>query len=231
MIKRLSGYDRAIKSLYDELVQMGGAVDEMLSQAMQSLLAQDVRLANAVIDHDDRIDDWDYELERQALELILLQQPRDVDLRILASVMRITKDLERIADYAVNIAETAIRLSSHNACFKQSADINRMNEMAKSMLKKSIQACVERNTSLAQEVGEEDQMLDDFFTKVYDELINCMKEEPMYVEQASSLTMVARFLERIGDHAVNVAEMVIYMVTGERRPFAEKGAHLPVMNS
>ena len=222
VINRLSGYDRAVKGLYEELVQMGRAVDEMLSMAMQSLMEHNASLAREVIDRDNQIDDWDYGLEQKALELIMLQQPRDVDLRILASIMRITKDLERIADYAVNVAEMAIRLTNHYPHFKPLGDIQRMHEMAKSMLKKSILACVERNTSIAREVGEEDQKLDNLFYELYDELINFMKKDSEYIDWAVGLSMVARFLERVGDHAVNIAEMVIYMMTGERRPFVNK---------
>ncbi|MBO8169550.1 MAG: phosphate signaling complex protein PhoU [Thermoanaerobacteraceae bacterium] len=219
MIKHVNAYDRAIRSLQQDIMEMGIKVNEALSMAMDGLKNQNECRCQQVIEMDDVIDDMDYDIEEKALELISLQQPMADDLRVLASALRIIKELERIGDYAVNIAEISIKLKEKGEYFKPLVDIPKMAELAQAMVTKSLEAFTEKNTARAREVNTDDEEVDSLFEALYDELIDFMKQDSSFVDQASYLSLVARYLERIGDHAVNIAEMTIYMVTGERRPF------------
>jgi len=212
-----NAYDRAILGLQKDLAEMGSKVKENLELAVEALIFQDVNKAAQVIANDDVIDDLDYEIEYEALEIISLQQPLSEDLRILAGVLRIGKDLERISDYAVNIAEVCQSLAGGGDYFKPLVDIPRMCQMAMEMLVKGLSALNSRDLELAREVILADDAIDDLYASLYQELVGYMKKEKDYVEQASHLAFVARYLERVGDHTVNIAEMTIYMVTGQRR--------------
>ncbi|GFN22476.1 MAG: phosphate signaling complex protein PhoU [Thermoanaerobacteraceae bacterium] len=218
MEKPLSAYDRAILQLEQDIMRMGEHVRSSVAQAMEALVKQDVALARQVIEGDVLTDDWNYSVEEKALELISLQQPLDRDLRALATVMRVGRELERVGDYAENIAETAIRLADKGPYFKPLVDIPRMAELAQAMLHRSLEAFVARSTSTAREVIPADDEVDRLFESLYEELIEYMKKGPQFVDQASYLSLVARYLERIADHAVNIAEMVIFRETGIRRP-------------
>ncbi|MGI9950934.1 phosphate signaling complex protein PhoU [Moorellaceae bacterium AZ2] len=218
MQKPLSAYDRAILQLEQDIMRMGEHVRASVAKALEALVKQDVVLARQVIEGDVLTDDWNYSVEEKALELISLQQPLDRDLRALATVMRVGRELERVGDYAVNIAETAIRLADKGPYFKPLVDIPRMGELAQAMLHKSLKAFVARSTSTAREVIPADDEVDRLFESLYEELIQYMKRGAQFVDQASYLSLVARYLERIADHAVNIAEMVIFRETGIRRP-------------
>ncbi len=219
MIKRMNAYDRAIQSLQQDILSMGDKVNRILELAMEGLKNQDQCKCQQVMDMDNEIDDMDYEIEEKALELISLQQPMADDLRTLASVLRIIKELERIGDFAVNIAQVSLRLKEKGQYFKPLVDIPRMAELAQAMVTKSLEAFTERDADKALEIDRDDDQVDKLFEYLYDELIEFMKKDSSLIGQASYLSLVARYLERIGDHAVNIAEMTIYMTTGERRPF------------
>ncbi len=218
----INAYDRALLDLQKNLLQMGDYVAGQLDQALAALKTQDVKMARQVIAGDDAIDDLDHNIEMSALDLFSLQQPSGEDLRTLATVMRVSRELERISDYAVNIAEAAERLAELGPYFKPLVDIPRMSDLARAMLRRSLQALVDRNLDLAREVVEADDAVDRLFEALYDELVGYMKRGPEYVDQASYLALVARYLERIADHAVNVAEMVVYRETGQRRAFKHR---------
>ncbi|HBT47240.1 MAG TPA: phosphate transport system regulatory protein PhoU [Peptococcaceae bacterium] len=218
MEKPLSAYDRAILQLEQDIMRMGEHVCSSVAQALEALVKQDVALARQVIEGDALTDDWNYSVEEKALELISLQQPLDRDLRALATVMRVGRELERVGDYAENIAETALRLADKGPYFKPLVDIPRMAELAQAMLHRSLEAFVARSILKAREVIPADDEVDRLFESLYEELIEYMKKGPQFVDQASYLALVARYLERIADHAVNIAEMVIFRETGIRRP-------------
>jgi phosphate transport system protein len=219
MTRILNSYDKAIINLKSELVSMGKKVESLLKGAMEALIEQNITKAQAIMSLEEEVDDADYEIELAALEIISLQQPNDEDLRSLATVMRIAKDLERVGDQAVNIAEIAINLATKGAYFKELVDIPKMSRLAIAMLEKSLTAYMNKDVEMAYEVNEADDEVDNLYDALYWELIDYMKQDAKYVEQANYLILVARFLERVADHAVNVAEMTIYEANGERRPF------------
>lgn len=218
MSRPLSAYDRALLELERDILRMGDHVEASVAKALEALKQQDVVLARQVIEDDTLTDDWNYDIEERALELISLQQPLDKDLRILATVMRVGRELERIGDYAVNIAEVALRLTGQGPYFKPLVDIPRMSQLAQGMLRKSLEAFVTRKIETAKEVIVSDDEVDRLFENLYEELVAYMKKGAQYVDQASYLALVARYLERVADHAVNIAEMVIFRETGVRRP-------------
>ncbi|WP_258359635.1 phosphate signaling complex protein PhoU [Moorella sulfitireducens (nom. illeg.)] len=219
MGRPINAYDRALVQLQQKILQMGDYVAGQVDKALAALRDQDCNLARQVIVDDDVVDNMDYEIEMAALDLISLQQPADEDLRTLTTVMRVGKELERVGDYAVNIAEVAERLARLGPYFKPLVDIPRMSDLARAMLKDSLQTLVNRDLEAAREIVRADDAVDCLFEELYEELLGFMKQGPEYVDQASYLALVARYLERIADHAVNVAEMVVYRETGQRRAF------------
>ncbi len=219
MARRLNAYDRAILEFGERLLLLGGHVGDRLAKAMRSLTDQDGDLAKNVIESDDEIDFLDEKLEMEALELISLQQPTDIDLRYLIAITRISRDLERIADYACDLAEVALVLKDKGPYFKPLVDVPRMGRMALEMLAVSLKAHAERDLGTARRMHDEDRAIDELFQGLLAELTEYMKKGPDYVDQASNLLLAARYLERVGDHAVNIAEMTIFAVTGERHPF------------
>ncbi|MGE5582526.1 MAG: phosphate signaling complex protein PhoU [Bacillota bacterium] len=222
MVKHLNAYDRALLAIGQKLQAMSELVGRRLNLAMRSISEQDDEQAKFVIDGDEEIDAMEEALEMESLELISLQQPIDRDLRFLAAAMRIGRDLERIADYASDIAELTLALKHKSPYFKPLIDLPRMAGLVQAMLSKSIKAYIEKDPAIAREMDNDDDQVDQLFLLLLEELTGYMKKGPEYVDQASSLLLVARYLERIGDHVVNIAEMVIFTETGERHPFKEK---------
>ncbi|HHP51134.1 MAG TPA: phosphate signaling complex protein PhoU [Moorella mulderi] len=222
MARILNAYEQALLELERQLLKMGDFVGNQVDLALRALKSQDPSLAQEVIKRDDVVDNWDYDLETAILDLISLQQPSREDLKTLATLLRVSKELERIGDYAVNIAEVAINLSRLGPYFKPPVDIPKMAQMAQAMLKKSLEALVNRDQEAAQEVFYADEAVDNLYKNLHQELIQYMKRGPEYVDQAYYLMLVARYLERIADRAVNIAEMVIFRETGERRAFKSR---------
>jgi phosphate transport system protein len=221
-MKHLNAYDRALIEISKRLAIMSESVSMHLDEAMNSLVDQDVETAKALIEGDEVIDGLEESLEMESLELISLQQPMDRDLRFLAAAMRIGRELERINDYACDIAKLTLGLQPKTPFFKPLVDIPRMAELVQTMMQKSLKAYTEKNLTLAQQMDHDDDLIDQLFESLLTELTAYMKKGPEYVDQASSLLLAARYLERIGDHIVNIAEMVIFTETGERHPFKSK---------
>lgn len=221
-MKRLNAYDRALIDIGKRLLSMSELVDNFLGEAMSSFVNQDAEKAKAVIEGDEVIDTLEESLEMDSLELISLQQPMDRDLRFLAAAMRIGRELERINDYACDIAELTLDLQPKLPFFKPLVDLPRMAELVQVMMRKSLKAYTEKNIALAREMDSDDDQVDHLFAVLMEELTAYMKKGPEYVDQASSLLLAVRYLERIGDHIVNIAEMVIFIDIGERHPFKGK---------
>ncbi len=214
MLRSRQAFDEQLTQLHQRLLQMGSFVEAMLEKSMRSLTQQDVNLAREVISADDVADEMDLEIEKHCMRLLALQQPMSKDLRLIGTVMKVIADVERIGDYSVDIARTAIKLAGREY-FKPLVDIPRMAEMVRAMLRRALEALVGNDLEIVAEVIERDDEVDKMWYSLLDEIEVIMQERPETVPQAVSLLLVARYLERVADHTVNVAERVAYMVTGE----------------
>ncbi|OLZ09213.1 phosphate signaling complex protein PhoU [Sulfobacillus thermosulfidooxidans] len=214
----VSSYDRSLEDIIRRVNHLADDVYQMLGQALNSLYQQDKEAAQRVLDHDDYVDDETNAIEEDSLQLISLQQPRQKDLRILAASLRIVRDLERIADYSCDIAEVT-EILAHSPYFKPLIDIPRLGTMTLNMLKLAAQAVNNHDIALAHDVYHQDDAVDALYIHLHDELMEAMRQHRDVVEQASYLSLVARYLERIADHAVNIAEMTVFVENGDRRPF------------
>ena len=209
------GFDQELESVRQELVHMGQIVQDSIKNAVDALARRDKALAQQVMDGDDLIDSMQVEIENRCISLIARQQPVATDLRILGTGLKITTDLERIGDHAFDIAKIVL-LIGDEPLIKPLVDIPRMAVMAQSMLEDSLQAYLKLDIQLAEKVCRDDDLVDQLYHQVFRELLTYMLEDPKKINQATQLIFVARYLERIADHSTNVAEWVIYLVTGER---------------
>lgn len=210
-----TSFHQDLESLQQNLLRMGSLVETAIHNAVESLRVQDLALAEQVLREDDAIDRLDSELETECMRLFALQQPLARDLRIIGTVLKTITDLERMGDEAANIAELTLRIGDQ-PLIKPLIDIPRMAESVKSMVRKSLDAFVRRDVQLAVEVRKSDSAVDAMYAALNDELIEMtMRFQSMReANQAFMLLMAARHLERIADHATNLAERVVYMVTG-----------------
>lgn len=205
-------FEEELEQLKTRLLEMGGLAEDRLGQAMQALVANDQRRVDEVIAGDGPINALHIELDDRCFKLLALHQPMAVDLRAIVAAVKINTDLERVGDLAVNIAEAVRRYLRHPPV-KELIDIPRMASIAQGMLRDALDAFVRRDTALAQAVLEADDALDSLKTQVFRELLTYMLQDPRTIEPALDLILVSRHLERIGDHATNVAEDVIFMVS------------------
>ncbi len=208
-------YEKELETLRQEILRMGGLVSQSIEDAVQSLAKQDEQLAKKVIAGDDAIDQMEVDIEDRCMVLIARQQPMARDLRIIGTGLKITTDLERMGDHAFDIAKVTVRLANQ-PLIKPLVDIPRMARMAQKMLTDSLEAYMKMDIALAEQVCLADNEVDDLYQQVFRELLTYMMEDPRTIGQATQLIFVGRYLERIADHATNIAEWVIYLVTGQR---------------
>ena len=206
-------FDRQLCQLNDELIEMGELIEKAIEDTIKALVSQDVELANAVINMDDEIDAKEKEIENLCLKLLLQQQPVAKDLRLISSALKMITDMERIGDHATDISEITIELSSQKY-IKNLEHIQQMSKETMVMLVQSIEAFVNKDIDKARNVIEQDDIVDNLFITVKRELIGMIHENVDAGEQATDLLMVAKYLERIGDHATNISEWVIFSITG-----------------
>jgi phosphate transport system protein len=209
------GFDQELEALRRDLLQMGDVVQQAINHAVEALAKQDVELAKKVIEGDDEIDRLQIEIEDRCMSLIARQQPVARDLRILGTALKITTDLERIGDHAAGIAKIAKKIG-HKPLIKPLVDIPRMALITQHMLKDTLQSYLHLDIHLAEQVCRDDKMVDKLYRQVFRELLTFMMEDAKKINQGTQLIFVARYLERIADHSTNVAEWVIYLVTGQR---------------
>ncbi len=209
-------FNEKMSRLQDRLQHMGGLVEEAIGCSIEALKKQDMDLARAIIDGDDRIDDLEQEIEEKCLEVIATQQPMAKDLRRVATLFKMINDLERMADYATSIAKITLRIADQ-PLIKPLVDIPRMAYLTQKMVKQSLDAYVREDVELAAAVGADDDEVDKLFGQIFRELLTIMMENPKTITQATHLLFVGRWLERISDHATNIAEEVIFLSTGEKR--------------
>lgn len=204
-----------LQELQKEVVRMATMASQAIEAAVRALKDRDLDLAQQVVAGDDAIDALELEIERRCLELIALQQPVAGDLRQISAVFRLITDIERMADHAQAIAKVALRIG-HEPLVKPLVDIPRMAAIATAMVHDALTAYVRRDEALARQMIERDHELDHLFKQVFDELLQLMIRNAGTIEQATQLLFVASHLERVGDHATNIGEWVIYILTGVR---------------
>ncbi|MCS3924087.1 phosphate signaling complex protein PhoU [Methanosalsum natronophilum] len=210
-------YENELLKLKKKIVEMGDMSNEVIQNGMRSFIDLDYELAKSTVAMDDVIDNKEMEVETSVLRLIALQQPMAGDLRLITSCLKISLDLERMSDLAVNIALLSERIDEEH--IKPLIDTEKMGNIAYSMLKDSIIAFETSDIELAKQTAKKDEEIDKLFYSVWMELIEMMSsvcKDNSLITNASNLLFVIRYLERIGDHACNICESVVYMVTGER---------------
>lgn len=207
-------FDEQLRELSQELLKMGGLVEESISRSVKALVDRDQALAEEIIRCDDRINMMEIEIEENCLKLLALHQPAGSDLRFITMVMKIVNDLERIGDQAVNICERTLELLKAPV-LKPLIDIPRMAVLSQKMVKDSLDAFVSRDSKQARSVCERDDQVDSLKDQILRELLTYMMEDSSAISRAVDLILIARHLERIADHATNIAEDVIYMVEGK----------------
>jgi phosphate transport system protein len=200
--------------LKQTLLAMGALVEDQIRRVMHALLERNDALAREVIERDQRVNAYDLEIDEKCVELLALHQPTAIDLRVIMTAIKIVTDLERIGDQAVNIAQRALELHREPQ-LKPYVDLPRMADKAQRMVKESLDAFVNRDTELARRVCAADAEVDALKEQIFRELLTFMMQDPKTIPRAMRLILVSRFMERIADHATNIAEMVIYMVEGK----------------
>lgn len=206
-------FDEELTQLKDKLFKMGLLVEEAIRKSIDSLLKRDSKLAEEVIEEDQKINILEIEIDEFGHELIALRQPTAIDLRFITMVLKINSNLERIGDQAVNIAEKAIVLN-REVPLRPNMNISKMAELAISMVKDSLDAFIARDAQKAKAICERDDELDTLNDQIYNQLQEELKKQQIEVSQAVSLIMVSHNLERIGDLGTNIAEDVIYLAKG-----------------
>jgi phosphate transport system protein len=204
-------FHEELEALKQTLLAMGGLVEDQIRRVMAALLERDSVAAQEVIDRDARVNAYDVEVDEKCVELLALHQPAAGDLRFITTAMKIVTDLERIGDQAVNIAQRSLELNAEPQ-LKPYIDLPRMAEQAQRMVKESLDAFVARDTALARQVCAEDAAVEALKEQIFRELLTFMMADPRTIPRAIRLILISRFLERVADHATNIAEMVIYMV-------------------
>ncbi|MGH9730543.1 MAG: phosphate signaling complex protein PhoU [Candidatus Acidiferrales bacterium] len=206
-------FEHDLEELKERLLWMAGLAERAVHQAVQAVFQKDEALATRVLDEEKAINEMQIEIDDRVMQLVALQQPMAVDLRFILSASRINNDLERIGDQAVNIAQSALRILRHPQV-KPYVDLPRMSELAEGMVRDSLNALVNRDADLAKSVLIRDDEVDHLRDQIFRELLTYMMENSAVVFPAFELVLVTKNLERIGDHATNIAEDVIYMVAG-----------------
>ena len=204
-------FHEELDALKQTLLAMGGLVEDQIRRVMTALVERDSELDQEVIDRDAQVNAYDIEVDEKYVELLALHQPTAGDLRFIATAMKIVTDLERIGDQAVNIAQRALELNREPQ-LKPYIDLPRMAEKSQRIVKESLDAFVTRDTELVRRVCAEDAEVDALKEQIFRELLTFMMEDARTISRAIRLILISRFLERVADHATNIAEMVVYMV-------------------
>ena len=208
-----SSYEQELQEVKEGLLQSGALVEEAIGKALKALIDGDTELALAVISGDKRIDEIDVAIEERCIRLLALRQPAATDLRFIATAIKVNGHLERIGDMAVNIAERVVLLNDLPR-IKPYVDIPRMADIARKMIRNSLDALVRQDLELANCVREEDEKVDQLEDQITRELITFMMEDPRRIHPALLIMQVAKNIERISDHAEGIAHMVVFLITG-----------------
>jgi phosphate transport system protein len=213
----VKSYDQELKKLRNMMTQMGGIVESQVAQAADAIMQRDVASATRAVEEDPKVDALEREVETFVIRLLALRQPVAGDLRQVVVALKITGDIERIGDYAANVAKRSIVLSQFSLPFSL-AGLAHMARMVQGQLKSIIDALGANDADMAVEVWRSDQVVDDIYNAIFRELITYMMEDPRNISPCTHLLFIAKNLERIGDHATNIAENLYYAVKGETLP-------------
>ncbi len=206
-------YAAQLSTLNTSLIQMGALCEDAISSAIQGFLENDPEIAKKVSDIEMEIDQFERDIERLCMRLLLMQQPVATDLRVVSSALKMISDLERIGDQAYDIADITKNNSFRD--YGGKLDIKEMAKATIGMVTDSVDSYVKQDLELAKKVAKEDDRVDELFLRVRAELLELIRKDSVDSEDAFDLLMIAKYLERIGDHAVNVSEWVIYAITGD----------------
>lgn len=209
-------YDQELEKLHLNMIKMGGLIEEAIDKSIEALTTRDKKLAVKIIENDKVIDDLDRSIETECLRLLLKQQPVARDLRAISTALKMITDMERIGDQAADIADVSLNFDE-KPFIKALVHIPLMAQISSSMVKDSINSFVKEDTDLALKVIERDDEVDNLFDQVKQDIITTLKESAEQADQAVDFLQIAKYLERIGDHAVNIAGWVIFSITGEHQ--------------
>ena len=212
----VTAYDEELTALKGRIAEMGGLAETIVSNSVTALVTQDLGLAQSMIDHDVRLDELQQDVEIKLIEIIARRQPMGSDLREIMAAGRIANDLERVGDLAKNVSKRVIAIDNDLQSKKLSIGVEHIAELALEQLKEVLDAYTKRDAVAASHVRERDSEIDAIYTSLFRELLTYMMEDPRNITQCAHLLFCAKNIERIGDHATNIAENVYWMTTGER---------------
>jgi phosphate transport system protein len=207
-------YEEQLRGLRRELLEMGRAVEQRIATAVRALIERDGDLAREVIDGDREIDQMEIRIDDHCVQILARRQPVASDLRTVTIGLKLVTDLERIGDLAVHIAERAVELIDE-APLKPYVDLPNMAETAQNMVREALESFVTADAERAEKILAQDDIVDAYYWQIFRELLTYMLEDPRNISRAMRLQAIAKHLERIGDHATNLAEMVVFMVKGK----------------
>lgn len=207
-------FEEELTRLKEKILKMGALVEAQIAGSIKALVERDTDLARQTIQNDHQVNAMDVEIDEECIRLLALYQPAARDLRFITTAMKITTDLERMSDLSEDICERAIELAEE-PLLKPYIDIPRMAEAAQKMVRETLDAFVNKDAALARKVCSEDQFIDDLTHRIFRELLSYMVEDQTTITRAIRISFVSKYIERIGDHATNIAEMVVYLVEGK----------------
>jgi phosphate transport system protein len=207
-------YHKKLREIQDDILVMASMVGKAILRSVESLKNRDLELANQILTDDQKVNNLRFSIEEKCIELIATQQPMAGDLRIIVAILNITTEIERIGDYAVGIARVAIMLGDEPP-LKPLIDIPRMAEQTENMLRRSLDAFVNRDLEAAKKISTEDDLIDHLYDQVFRELLVFMAENPKTITRATRLLWVAHNLERAADRVTNICERIVFIITGK----------------
>ena len=211
----VKSYDEELSQLDNLIAEMGGLCEVQLSQAVRAMVNRDVDLASNVIEHDKKIDEMEHQVDSQAVNLIALRQPMAEDLRMIIAALKVATNLERVGDYAKNIAKRSITLSQCTHVGSTASTIARMSGLVQNMIKNVLDAYLARDAERAEDIRLRDQEVDQIHSSLFRELLTYMMEDPRNITSCTHQLFIAKNVERIGDHITGVAEQIIFVVSGD----------------
>ncbi len=215
-----TNYSQSISSLQEQILEMATCADTMVSDAVRALIEGDMELVRQIVRRDDIVDRFDIEIETQCLNLIALQQPVARDLRIIGTALKVITDIERIADYAVDIAKIGRRIQRNHGIYRPLVDLPKLTQMTRDMLHNALQAFIQHDLQMVEQVIQDDDAVDNLYHEMRDYLTHIITTDSSKGLVALNVMFAAKYLERISDHVVNIAERVYFIEKGELHQLA-----------